>query len=301
MFFAISGFVIPSSLRGTRWQGFKYFVTRRFWRLYPPFWVVLALSIWCFPELYDGWTRLGWDAVMLPSFAQPKVWTHFWTLEIELFFYVLVAGLFISFGRIGGWVTFFAYSLISGLAAPYFLIYPIFWNSLLPHLAVMFWGATCREILYSDISDWPFLNFKGKGRAFLIGLVTAPIISGASILIYRGITLYGPISWSGVLGLGVSLLIAILGFLFWVVVARPVRFGWLSTVGRWTYSTYLLHAIVLWGIGKAVHLFPVLGGQSLLLYIFLALVLSFTVGAVAYRWIEQPSNRVGKWLTRGKR
>jgi len=298
MFFAISGFVIPSSLRGMRWEGFKIFAIRRFWRLYPPFWVVLTLSIACFPEHYGqlGWTRLTWDVVMLPSLARPEAWTHFWTLEVELIFYVLVAGLFLSFGRIGGWVTFFAYILIGGLAAPYFLIYPIFWNSLYPHLAVMFWGAACREILNTDISRFPLLNFNGKGRAVLIGLVTGPLISGGSILVYKGITM-GPEWGASLRELGITLIVAILGFLFWVVVTRPVQVGWLSIAGRWTYSTYLLHTIVLWG---AVNLTRFFGGmwlgKPMPVYAAAVLVPCFAVGAVAYRWIEQPSDKMGKRL-----
>jgi len=130
MFFAISGFVIPSSLRGMRWAGFKTFAIRRFWRLYPPYWLVFGLSLYLFPDYYGlyNWDRVMWGVAMLLSLGQPvgaEAWTHFWTLEVELAFYILVGGLFLIFGRLGRWVTSFSYLLIGVAAAPYFLIYPI--------------------------------------------------------------------------------------------------------------------------------------------------------------------------------
>jgi len=41
LFFAISGYVIPNSLRGTRVRGLKRFVIHRFFRLWPTFWLCL--------------------------------------------------------------------------------------------------------------------------------------------------------------------------------------------------------------------------------------------------------------------
>jgi len=303
MFFAISGFVIPSSLRGIRWDGFKAFAIRRLWRLYPPYWLVFGLSLCLFPDYYGlyDWDRVMRGVTMLSSFGQPtgaEAWTHFWTLEVELVFYIFVGGLFLMFGRLGWWVTFFSYLLMGVASAPYFLIYPISWNTLLPHLAVMFWGATCREVLHLDASSLRFWNVGRKGRAILLGLITAPLVSGGGLLIYKGLTI-DLVPSGKLIGWGISLIIGVLGFLFWVILWRVTLFSWLATVGRWTYSTYLFHAIVLWGGARLANLLlgGMLRGAPLVVYMVLMLILCFSVGAVAYRWIEQPSDRIGKRLT----
>src|SRR5262245_45112649 len=44
-FFAISGFVVPSSIRGPRVAAVLDFMERRFWRLFPPFWFSIPLGV----------------------------------------------------------------------------------------------------------------------------------------------------------------------------------------------------------------------------------------------------------------
>ena len=44
LFFAISGFVIPSSLRGKLTDGTRNFVIRRFFRLYPAYWLSIPIG-----------------------------------------------------------------------------------------------------------------------------------------------------------------------------------------------------------------------------------------------------------------
>jgi len=87
------------------------------------------------------------------------------------------------------------------------------------------------------------------------------------------------------------MLFSILGFLFWVLFLR-VNIGWLARVGRWTYSTYLFHWVVLYPILSET--LSHLVGWILAFYIIVSLGISFGVGAIAYRWLEQPSDRIGK-------
>jgi len=151
MFFSISGFVIPDSLRGMRWQGIKTFSTRRFWRLYPPFWCALLLTWWIEPKSRArAW---GWDAIMLPSLGgEAHGFGQFWTLEVELVFYLLVAALFFVFGRLGWKVLLPSYLALVILAVRK-VLGPnaiLDYDTMLPYLVVMFWGGLCREILRLD-------------------------------------------------------------------------------------------------------------------------------------------------------
>jgi len=311
MFFAISGFVIPSSLRGDRWGGVKHFAIRRFWRLFPAYWFVLLITTFWASFRYPT-ERLPWDAIMLPSLRKfagledAYGFLHFWTLEVEMMFYITLAFLFMIFGRIGFrllltgyaslvlWTVFGSFPV--GIAPHYFPI---------PAIMVMFWGGVCRGILRFDFSEYNWLApMRGIywSRSLAMGLVTAPLIMiGLYYFMYGGAN-----EWENVeTRFGISLLCAVFGFLFWVILT-PIRINWISAVGRWTYSTYLFHFLVIIATRNVIEsnrfsgLFSILGGWPLPVYELVLLVLCFGVGAIAYRWIEQPSDRIGKRLTAEK-
>jgi len=297
MFFAISGFVIPSSLRGTRWQGFKHFVTRRFWRLYPPLWVALFL-------MYIGASEhrspSQWIAqmTMLPRYLGSKfIAPHFWTLEVELVFYAVVGILFLLLGRLGSRVLFPVYFLFG-----FCTIFPSDIGQWLQveHLTVMFWGALCRETLQINFSRWAWLApVKGIdwARSTVLGLLTGFLIFRSLGAI--GFGFYEQDYYSQVRG-SLALPCAVFGFLFWVIFT-PVRIDWLSRVGRWTYSTYLLHWGVITVALRTATFFSIKEPNSVpMVFTTILIPVSFAIGAVAYRWIEQPSDSVGKWFTRGK-
>jgi len=296
MFFSISGFVIPASLRGTRWQGIKTFSTRRFWRLYPPFWAALLLTWWIEPQYRArAWV---WDAVMLPSLGvQGHGFGQFWTLEVELVFYVLVAALFFVFGRLGWKVLLPSYLILVALAVRK-VIAPnavLDYDTMLPYLGVMFWGALCRETLRLDFSRWQWFSPKcgvNWARAAALGTV-----SGITTVVLL-------MGYSGMRGTGRSYelagLFGILGFLFWIILT-PARLRLLARMGCWTYSTYLLHSSVLF-ISRSIFDISFFRESYRIppLFPILSLFVSFVLGALAYRWVEQPSDQIGKQITAKK-
>jgi len=292
MFFAISGFVIPNSLRGSRWEGGKAFGIRRFWRLYPPFWITLIL-------MYLVGTRdigvMQWlsQSTMIPSYLGGVLLSpHFWTLQVELIFYIIVSVLFLFLGKVRGTVLFLAY-LVCRVGA----IFPSDLGTWLrvDCLMVMFWGALCREILHVDFSHRTWLApVKGVnwGRAALLGILTGTLVFYPLGEIYFGLCEQ---DYSQIID-GLGLACAALGFLFWVILT-PMRIDWLSRVGRWTYSTYLLHFGVIVMSHRVLNFFSIKDPNSVpLLFSSILIIASFAVGAVAYRWIEQPSDRIGKRL-----
>ncbi|KXU36172.1 hypothetical protein AXK12_03930 [Cephaloticoccus capnophilus] len=293
MFFAISGFVIPDTLRGMRLEGVKRFFIRRFWRLYPPFWVAFLLTLWIKPQYGVGdWI---WDAVMLPSLgSRGHSIAQFWTLEIELVFYLAIAGLFLIFGHLGKKVLLLGYLLLLGLAVRKVTASDavVDYDTMLPYLVVMFWGGICREIRRFDFYRYRWLTPKlgvNWARSSALG-----VVSGMTMIVLL-------MSYSAVRGTGRSCELAgalgILGFLLWVILT-PVRIDWLSRIGRWTYSTYLFHFVVIF-IARPLFNIPDFEVTSLVPPYFTALcfLVSFALGALVYRWIEQPSDHVGKQLT----
>jgi len=309
IFFAISGFVIPSSLRGERWTGVRRFVIRRFWRLYPPFWCAVLIS-W----LIDPWEKtirsIPWRASMLPAqnWDELGIAAHFWTLQVELIFYIMVSSLFLAFGRLGLRIlipTYLGVSIILWIWVcfewPYLMPENSFWLGLPVYLAVMFWGACCRELInVQPFGCDRFVLFRNR-RAIGIGLVT-----GISAMIPLNVSFLG---WAEgntlMLSQGLTTFGGLIIFLFCAILT-PVKVGWVADLGRWTYSTYLFHIAVLYFVLRAINskvltdFSTVLRGWPLPVYAIVLIVLCFVVGAVGYRWTEQPSDRVGKLWTAKK-
>jgi len=260
MFFAISGFLIPNSLRGSRWQAVKRFSIRRFWRLYPPFWISLLLTWWIDDDYLSEKQQLSWDATMLPSLGvSGHGFHHFWTLEVELIFYFLVAALFILFGRLGWKILLPVYLLLVALTVRKVISLDsiINYDTMLPCLVIMFWGAICREILRLDFSYFRWLASKhgiNWARSAALG-----VVSGITMVLLM-------MSYSRVQGAGCThefvAIFGILGFLFWVILT-PIRIDWLSRIGRWTYSTYLFHFLVI-VIARSLLNMPKYGDTSLI-------------------------------------
>lgn len=298
-FFAISGYVIPSSLRGSRVDGVKKFITRRFWRLYPPFWFAVVLT-WLMDIPDFSLQRLGWNFTMIPSLGSvTSAAGHFWTLEVELVFYTIVAALFLLLGKLGWKVIVPIFILIGG----WYVEWPKFpleehWKSIILYLAVMFWGACCREIMQFDFSRWVEPARENLVRSIAIGLASGLLLIRPLKSAYFAL-LEGDAS---LLEFGASSSLAILLFLFWVVLT-PVHSAVLARVGRWTYSAYLLHAVVFYSALRIITKWDLtfFHGWPLIFYVLVMIGLCFGVGGLAYKWIELPSDRAGKTLTGGKR
>jgi len=276
VFFIISGYVIPFSLRGKRLAGVKRFAIRRFWRLYPPFWIALTLNYFA---NFDSFTvsDLAWGATMFPSLVGVGfIAGHFWTLEIELAFYVILAS---SWGGGGGLLLIFI--VVIGLlwASPHFFDTGGHWGDKVSFLTLMFFGALCREVMSSKLGR--------MGRVLALGVITNLVClyhleEAIFDFLHRG---YLRVNFP------VIVLSAIFCFLFWVIL-RPVRLQWLAKVGRSTYSTYLFHWIIVYSLLAPMRKY--LEVWMWPIYTAVAIVLSLLFGSLAYRWIEQPSDRIGK-------
>jgi len=319
IFFIISGYVIPRSLREVekksedagsvsssdtsavkrRWLGFKRFVIRRFWRLYPPFWVALLVSWLGHPTATAR--RLGWGATMFPSVGgEPVVAGQFWTLEIELMFYVSVSLLFFCAGKLTWRVLLPCYLALAGwcLFRADMLTDPLHSERGVLYLGLMFYGAMCREIVEFDFSRLSQFGQQKTLRFISMGLATGLLILPALNWVRIGIL--EEVSLSLVRGWAV--INAVLVFLLWVIVT-PVRIAWLAHVGRWTYSTYLFHTAIFYGLHVQIKggLLTSFSGLPMEVYVAVVTVACFAFGGFAYRWIEQPSDRIGKRLTQGLR
>ena len=111
LFFLISGFVVPFSIKPA--SPIRQFVISRVFRLYPAFWASLLCLGAVLLVAGDGpdlRTLIANATMAAPVFKQAWLSGVYWTLFIEILFYALVVAMFLSGQLYRGW-------LVAGLAA----------------------------------------------------------------------------------------------------------------------------------------------------------------------------------------
>ncbi len=282
VFFVVSGFVIPLTLRQTEapWR----FAVRRMCRLFPLYlsclaaavmlrlWGLLPVSVFVAPiTMHDLMVNL----TMLQLFsASAPILSVAWTLSYELVFYALLIALLffhlyqktvvVSLVLIGG---VFATTLLSPVAPSIGTALGAL--MLVPHtLAIMWCGTLASRVLSGDID-------RRHGRLLVEALMIA--------------TLLGSLSHLHAFLEMISLIAAVLAVLLLCRVERRPAPAPLQSLGRISYSMYLIHIMVLTAI-------PALPNPLLRITVWLLVLLP--VATVTERWIERPGIALGRKLTR---
>jgi peptidoglycan/LPS O-acetylase OafA/YrhL len=299
-FFALSGFLIPSSLRGERRTGATRFLISRWARLFPAFWVSIipAVLVHVFMEAKPtSWSELAANFTMLPEFLgfTPQN-GGYWTLEIELLFYGICLFLFIGnllsstylLATIMG-LTFLVFyssqhSLLGGKLNPALTAGSFFLNL---HLSIMFWGAVFRRWRDGErLEPVPALLFWGY-TAFWGAYMPAR----AMWVLWQGKPHPG-IDLFLISGYSIGILIFFFG-----VLARSPAMPVLAWLGRISYSFYLLHGPCIDIVNGIIRRFGWLNGARLEAYVFACFVLSLVAATACYYLVEVPAIALGKRLT----
>ena len=305
IFFCVSGFVIPSSLK----QGHSVlnFAVRRFFRLYPPYWVSMAAALYVVWYLYgrriDAKLVLD-NLTMLTIFTNSKyIEDVYWTLASELIFYGLCAALFAA-------GLLHRATLIAALSLTFALQYlgqlnvflgPVFearsfvfvfkderLHLIIMSLSLMFLGASLRS--------WSEGKAGLVASIFTVGTCVTYIIAiPASCYLSYGLT---PLQ-KAVVQTGVACPASVSVFL---LLALGLKITWrpLVAIGQASYSLYLFHGVVLWGvIWYLVYYWPTATFSTLTL-VLVTCAASVLLSLLTYRFVELPSNRIGRltaaWL-----
>ncbi len=286
IFLLVSGFIIPVSLE----QGGSNarFWLRRFFRLFPLYWLSIALAYACYRAgalgpLYDD--RGVWlvNLTMLQGFFnRPPVWGVFWTLQLELVIYAACSLLFAAgLLKRAVWVAglaFLAYALV-GMARPVLAGEP--------------YGIASTRFLYFA----PLVGLVAQrywagriGRGWFVGLVLGQALAVAAVwlvnhaLLPERMTTACLREWATTWG-------AAYACFFGLLAARrrtfPEAACWL---GRVSYSVYLLHPFLIVLLGAAHWpwwaLLPALVGSAPLL------------SGLTYRLVEAPGIALGRAIER---
>ncbi len=293
LFFALSAFLITSLLLRERQQtggiSLRFFYVRRILRIWPLYFVVLALAVvlaHTVPSQTLPWYHLVGSLLFVgnwvtAAFSRPKsVGAPLWTVSIEEQFYLVWPALMKTLGRrgmiIAAVVTFLLATLnqigvvLTGLSSRY-----------------IYYGSTSRSaslalgVLLALFADHlPALTRRMRWLLLTAGLVGWIAASGWLI------DQPGPLDMRAVLGrlvasLGaVAILYAGLGSR-----SRLVTSDWVVWLGKISYGLYLLHFV---GILIMVELLCPRWGWPLLATRALGLLITVPLAWASYRWIESP-------------
>ncbi|SDO35474.1 Peptidoglycan/LPS O-acetylase OafA/YrhL, contains acyltransferase and SGNH-hydrolase domains [Klenkia soli] len=287
LFFMISGFVVLMSAWG---RSVPSFLASRVGRLFPAYWFAVAFIaavLLVDRQTIPIWRDLGFSGVamnmtMLQSaFGVGHVDGVFWTLWVELKFYVLVAVLaHVGLTTRRVLALCLAWPVLGALAAQTGTSWAV--TALEPTYAPFFCIGIAVYLVFRN--GWTPLTALVLGVNYLAALWTATTyyvqwsqdVAGAPVS-RRGIAL--------LLTLCVLALVAVT-----LTRLRRVSWRWVSLLGALTYPLYLVHEYPGW---IAIHhLGPVLPAHLLVpVVVLLALVLAYLV----HRCVERP---LGPWLRR---
>ncbi|MGI5529708.1 acyltransferase family protein [Streptomyces syringium] len=280
VFFLISGFVICMSTWG---RSLGDFVVSRASRIYPAYWVAIFLTagvVTMWPQVRDV---KNWDVVLtnLTMLQQGLgVWDVdgvYWTLFIELKFYVLFA-IVVATG-----VTYRKCVLFCGIWTVLSITAPTVDNKLLDMWAMPIYSP------YFIAGIAFYLMHRFKPTAVLWGIVIMSLL-----LALHQVPRRVSDNSSEVIPTWPATLIVFIAFVLMALISMGycdrLQWRWLATAGALTYPLYLIHQYI--GMTLTYWLRHTVPAPLLVLGI---IVLMLGAAWVLHRCVERP---LGKWLRR---
>lgn len=282
-FFAISGFVISSVCDKAGFTP-REFLIKRFFRLYPVYWAVIALTIVLKPLVFlpGGSYKAGYIAysmTLLPQSGTP-FYPVTWSLEYEVMFYALAVLVVPLFGVWGLAAVLFGLVRWALTAPPDFFTF-----HLVATLNSDFLAGVLAYLLRKPMSYIPAIILVAAG---LFGYYTVAVLQ---------------VPFSGSVG-GFFLVSGLIGAK-WGWDRAPLR--WLVSIGDASYSLYLIHFILIFvsaAMVNALRLPPTLAEPVRFTYLAICVWFSLQMwkriekpmidlgNRISLRWAQINSNKV---------
>lgn len=323
LFFAVSGFVIPASLTGSWLQGAKTFLIRRFFRLYPAFWLSVfatVISLWLLGT-HTELATIAANLTMAPQLVGEKfVNPVYWTLGIELVFYAICLGFFllrvidkpaafaglivvcaliwmaethlIATARKSAALAAEELGRVAGLARSLFgdargVLYPPGTDILL-HLPVMALGTLCRMQIDGQLKTrWLRLFLALNIGYWMLWIWPKPVWKW-----FQG--QWGWLAAWQAFNYAIPISIFVLG-IRWRAWAIPA----LQYIGRISYSIYLLHLPIIYVLILVLHKTdaPKLLPAPEWALTLAVVTMTVAVSALTFRFVEEPLIALGRRLS----
>ncbi|HXZ79523.1 MAG TPA: acyltransferase [Terriglobales bacterium] len=275
VFFVISGFIIPYSMyrAGYRLQNYFRFAAKRLARLHPPYVASIVITlVMIYAALWvptaDGYRpEVGFSQLLLHFFylndVAGKPWFNvvYWTLAVELQWYLLIGLVFPLLSNRRAWVQVATASLLMGS---------------------FYLGMRHERLVFHSVPIFLLGVFVFQYRVGLSGGIRTLLSIAAVLAMMRS-----PI------GLPVACVSAATGM---VIASCSFQNRWFNKLGDVSYSLYLLHLPVgLTFIGLASRL-PY-SGSYLLMIDIAAVGASLAAAYLMYCLVEEPSQRLSSRIS----
>ena len=298
LFFVLSGYLVGGLLFQEQVRfgsvDWKRFLIRRGLKIYPAFYVLLAVIL--VPELQSGAPRIRkifGELFFLQNYLG-GLRDHTWSLAVEEHFYLLLTALVVWLARrnppqpdpftaiprivAGVAVACLGLRVLTALCSPDLLSGPFVWTHLrmdalafgvLLAYGAQFHGAVMRRYLE-------------RGRLGLVAVGVLLLLPAYLLPPETGILLQHTVGYTATY-FGAGLLVAVAAT---QQVRTPPRWlGWVATLGAYSYSIYLWHMEVTYRLFRELHLKRDWSPWSTAVC---ALLMSLVVGVVLGRCIEWP-------------
>jgi len=290
LFFLISGFVVPFSFNNKVNNPINNFLLARFFRLYPAYWLSLISAIFIF-MYFENQKYSKFEIIMNFTMFQQYIGVRnviglYWTLQIEIFFYLVCCVLFklnILYSHKTIFITSTFFLLVSLLAAVFRFYSNISVPVALPlSLAIMFFSINWRFYIIENNNaalKWLFYHF--LSFYFLIIPLTFFAYSkdfGTTQTINRYVITY------------------LLTPILFVLVTSFFRYNSFifSYLGKISYSFYLFTPII-----QVISLYYLNGlsfFQSRNFLIIISITGSILLSAIIYHCLERPFIYIGRYF-----
>jgi peptidoglycan/LPS O-acetylase OafA/YrhL len=309
LFFVLSGFLV-SGLLFSEYQSrgcfsIGRFYARRGWKIYPPFFTLIAATVIVMPLFGELVARrpLASELIFLQSYI-PGLWNHTWSLAVEEHFYLLLPLVLVAVHRLNRSspaplkpIPALAACVAASALLMRFLNY--FSRPVYSDLTHLFASHLRLDSLFFGVAISYAYHFHTRTFMDVLSPSRRRLVIGGALLLTPAFALpleSTPFIWT----IGLTLFyigsgMLVVGILMYDLPATRLNLL-LASVGAYSYSVYLWHMPVLrWGIPLIEEVWRISLGYGVRTLVYV--IASFVVGIVMAKLIEVPALRLrDRWF-----